>query len=327
MVPKISIALTTYNGESYLQQQLESIADQTFLPTELVIFDDCSTDKTCEIIDRFINQTNLRVKFFKNVENVGYNQNFSRALSKCVGDIVFICDQDDLWELNKIERVVQEFTSSPEALVVIHDLEFCDSQLRSLGEYKINRVKQMGNPLDCYVTGMATAVRGDFLKLILPIPVSNVVAFDDWIHACARLVDGKKICFEVLAKYRRHDQAATSGSAINKARKSKLFDHLYSSLAGSSFKSVVYEVGKQDVLLQWLSSNYDNLLENGFSKSTDLDAAKITLFDSYTIYCGRYEILKTTGISRIILSIKFYFLGKYKYFQGLKSLIKDITIR
>ena len=61
----ISVVMATYNGEKYLKQQLDSIAAQTILPDELIIGDDCSTDKTLEILDEFKNKVSFVVKILK----------------------------------------------------------------------------------------------------------------------------------------------------------------------------------------------------------------------------------------------------------------------
>jgi len=101
---KASICLTTYNGSKYLQQQLDSFLAQSILPDELVVCDDGSTDATCEIIERFKQIAPFEVRLYKNENNLGYAQNFSKALGLCKGDFVFLSDQDDVWLPKKLNQ-------------------------------------------------------------------------------------------------------------------------------------------------------------------------------------------------------------------------------
>ena len=96
--------MATYNGQEYLSEQLESILRQTKKVDEIVIVDDCSTDGTVEMIHEYMRkypQSNIR--FFANETNLGYKKNFYKAMSLCEGDIIFLCDQDDIWKENKVD--------------------------------------------------------------------------------------------------------------------------------------------------------------------------------------------------------------------------------
>ena len=128
----ISIVMATYNGEKYLKQQLDSIAAQTILPDELIIGDDCSTDKTLEILDEFKNKVSFDVKILKNEVNKGYIKNFARVILEAKGDFVFLCDQDDFWFPNKIERVIDTFAKNPKAQLIAHNAMCTDSELKPI---------------------------------------------------------------------------------------------------------------------------------------------------------------------------------------------------
>lgn len=100
----VSVAMTTYNGSSFLTEQLRSLLRQTRRPDEVVICDDGSQDGTAELARQFIRAHGLsgwRVE--ENPENLGYICNFRRAMRMTHGDIVFLCDQDDIWAADKIE--------------------------------------------------------------------------------------------------------------------------------------------------------------------------------------------------------------------------------
>ena len=102
---KISVAMATYNGEKYIVEQLDSIRNQTRPADEVVICDDCSTDRTVEIVNRFICEHNLEEKWRieVNERNLGYASNFIGALRKTTGDYIFFCDQDDIWVPDRVE--------------------------------------------------------------------------------------------------------------------------------------------------------------------------------------------------------------------------------
>lgn len=101
---KISVAMTTYNGADFLLPQLQSLLAQTRLPDEVVICDDGSRDNTVDILKNFIRENKLEQwAVFENSENLGYVENFRKAMSLTTGDIVFLCDQDDIWNPRKIE--------------------------------------------------------------------------------------------------------------------------------------------------------------------------------------------------------------------------------
>ena len=105
---KISVVLTTYNGSKYIVQQLESIKSQSRNPDEVLIFDDGSTDNTIEIINDFLIRNNLKNwKFEKNNTRKGWKLNFIDGFNKAIGDIIFPCDQDDVWHTDKIEEMAK----------------------------------------------------------------------------------------------------------------------------------------------------------------------------------------------------------------------------
>lgn len=97
---KISVAMTTYNGEKYVLEQLTSILNQSMTVDEVIICDDCSTDQTCTLIQSI---KDSRIKLFHNQENCGYIENFYRAIKETSGDFIFLADQDDIWRQDKVQ--------------------------------------------------------------------------------------------------------------------------------------------------------------------------------------------------------------------------------
>lgn len=101
----VSVVMATYNGEKYLQEQIDSILSQTYPIYELIIQDDGSTDQTVAIAYKYTKKY-PQVKVFVNERNIGLNQNFKTAVMRATGDFVAISDQDDVWYPQKIERQI-----------------------------------------------------------------------------------------------------------------------------------------------------------------------------------------------------------------------------
>ncbi len=100
---KLSIAMCTYNGAAYLSEQFESLATQTRVPDELVVCDDSSTDKhTREMVEAFARRAPFAVRLFVNKQNLGSKRSFELAIRRCRGEIIFLCDQDDVWREDKL---------------------------------------------------------------------------------------------------------------------------------------------------------------------------------------------------------------------------------
>jgi hypothetical protein len=203
--------MATYNGGRYIREQLSSIATQTHRIDELVVSDDGSTDDTLSILRNFADDAGFSVRILQNAHRLGYPQNFSRALSGCIGDIVFLADQDDVWFPRKVATTLEVFSRAPKILYVIHDLEICRDDLTSLGETMISRRHKDTDLQRDYCTGAAVAVRGAFLRLCLPIPDLRGITHDAWLNRCAWLLGSKTIHGEALVKFRRHTNNSSSG--------------------------------------------------------------------------------------------------------------------
>ena len=102
---KISIAMCTWNGISYLPSQLDSIAKQTRRPDELVICDDASRDNTIVLLRSFAVTANFPVHIIENPARLGSTANFSKAISLCQGDVIVFSDQDDVWQIEKLAMI------------------------------------------------------------------------------------------------------------------------------------------------------------------------------------------------------------------------------
>jgi len=213
---RISIALCTYNGEKYLEDQLESIAFQTRLPDELVVCDDRSSDRTIEIIESFASTAKFPVCLTVNKRTLGSTKNFEKAIRLCQGDIIALSDQDDVWHPEKLMRLECTFAEKSNVGAVFTDAQVVDERLIPLG-YSLwksagfggreQRRLAEGGAFDVLlrrnvVTGSTMAFRSDFKNLVLPIPENHV--HDAWIAIIISAVAKVAALPEPLIKYCQH---------------------------------------------------------------------------------------------------------------------------
>ena len=108
---RISVAMCTFNGEKFLEAQLDSVAQQTLKPIELVVCDDGSSDDTQAIVVRFAQSAPFAVRYISNPSRLGYRLNFMNAARQCTSDLIAFCDQDDIWCADKLKRAAVPFAN------------------------------------------------------------------------------------------------------------------------------------------------------------------------------------------------------------------------
>jgi glycosyltransferase involved in cell wall biosynthesis len=118
-MPTASVAMATYNGARFITAQLDSILAQSELPDEIVITDDGSTDDTLSIIAAFAERSPVPIRFHANAERLGFARNFMKAIELCRSELIFLCDQDDIWAEHKVERMKAAF-DDPQVYLAYH---------------------------------------------------------------------------------------------------------------------------------------------------------------------------------------------------------------
>jgi glycosyltransferase involved in cell wall biosynthesis len=324
MSQSVSVAIATYNGGAYLQEQLESIARQTVLPTEVVICDDASSDNTVAVIKEFASCAPFPVRLLVNEHNVGYTQNFNRALEECKSEIVFLCDQDDVWLPEKIERTLELFRNNPLVVLTIHDLAFCSKELIPVGQTKLERMSDGYEIMRDYVVGMATAVRRSFLQMCLPIPNQAGMAHDRWLHDCALAVEGKVIVEEVLAQYRRHNTNATAESAVNVGFMTNRWTFLWDRFREPSKIKLLPSI-PDSPLSDWLSERRHELIMDGYLKSEDIDALIKRENEKTMVLRERNRLLQLSRWRRVVPVARLFCKGGYHKFFSWGSAVKDLV--
>lgn len=134
---RCSVAMSTYNGERFLREQLESVLRQTHPVDELVISDDGSSDGTMEIIRELQSaHPEISWRVLTSSENQGFRKSFRRSIMNCSGDVIFLCDQDDVWTEGKVERTLDILDQNPQILSLISDFKTIDASGRLLNPEK-----------------------------------------------------------------------------------------------------------------------------------------------------------------------------------------------
>lgn len=218
--PLISIALCTYDGENYLAEQLESLIHQSYHNLEIIIIDDRSSDRTWEILKSFEAQ-DQRIKLIQNETNLGYVKNFEKAIYISEGQYVALCDQDDIWELDKVEIL---FNKVKGGLFIYHD-----SQLIDVNGHNLNRVSDImnmyygSNPLpflfnNC-ISGHSCLFRNDFVEILKQNGGFNSRFYHDWWMAFLAANYGEIAYVDKpLVKYRQHSQSNTNILNLNEKK-------------------------------------------------------------------------------------------------------------
>jgi glycosyltransferase involved in cell wall biosynthesis len=121
----VSVAMTTFNGATYLEEQLESLLAQRHLPGELVVGDDGSEDETLAILDRFAAKAPFPVLIERNPSRLGFRTNFIRTAERCRCELITFCDQDDIWRADNLLKVAECF-EEPDVLLTFHNARIVD---------------------------------------------------------------------------------------------------------------------------------------------------------------------------------------------------------
>jgi glycosyltransferase involved in cell wall biosynthesis len=217
---RLSIVICTYNGAAYLQQQLDSLLAQTRLPDEIVMSDDGSADASQSILQAFAERARglgIAVQLWSNPGNLGYVENFSKALQQATGDVLFLCDQDDVWRPDKLALMATRFDNDPKLLLLHSDARLVDAQGVSLGGSLFDALRLTseekrtihdGRAFEVvlrrsFVTGATAALRRELTGMALPVAPDWI--HDEWLTAVAAAFGPMDFIDEPLIDYRQHD--------------------------------------------------------------------------------------------------------------------------
>ncbi|BEV13688.1 glycosyltransferase family 2 protein [Herbaspirillum sp. DW155] len=224
------IVMCTCNGMPYLAQQLDSLLQQDTLPDQIAIFDDASDDGTWEYVQQWAANQQIPLRLRRNESRLGVVRNFEAAVQAVDTDIVFLCDQDDIWLPFKLRLLREHFEKDP-ALTLVHtDARLVDSGghdmqaslFQSLGVSSQERAWiEQGRALDVLcrrniVTGATAAFRRELLDVALPFAPGWV--HDEWLAALAAATGKLKLEERSTILYRQHGRNAIGMEAPGVSR-------------------------------------------------------------------------------------------------------------
>lgn len=228
--PTLGVAIATFNGARYLAEQLESIRLQTKKVNALVVYDDGSNDETLAVAKRYNDifcADNIDYSVMTE-KNVGYCKNFERAISVLTTDLIFLCDQDDVWLPEKVEECVKIFSQYKDLNVLFTDafVTNCNLEIRKkISDIMKYPSKDFTYPCNWPVSrntcvGATMVLKRTFLKSILPIP-SFQRSHDAWIARVAALNNCLAYLPKPMIYYRQHENNVIGAGAFNKSKLQK----------------------------------------------------------------------------------------------------------
>ncbi len=208
MSESVSVAMATFNGQRYLEEQLASLARQAVRPFELVVCDDRSSDSSFTILQKFARTAPFCVRVFQNDETLGYRSNFIKAVSLCRGSLISFCDQDDIWHEQKIGRLAGYFSTSHN-LAASHDFSvFYADGRAAIGSYFDFLNRSGFSPAHC-VKGCTTTFRRTLIEDFGWPDSASKISPDTWVCLVAALLRKRGFIAQTLIAYRVHEGNAS----------------------------------------------------------------------------------------------------------------------
>lgn len=209
----ISVCIATYNGEKYLREQIDSILSQLSDNDEVIISDDSSNDSTISILESY---EDARIKIYRNQKFKSPIYNFENAIKHAKGDVIFLCDQDDIWLPNKVNIMVDALKNSD---LVLSNCKILDASLNISDRYffEVNRSHKgfFNNLIKNSYIGCCMAFRKSILNYTLPFP-KNLAMHDLWIGLSVEFRGKTTFLNEPLMLYRRHGNNVSSSGEKSK---------------------------------------------------------------------------------------------------------------
>lgn len=326
MDEQIDILLATYNGEKYLKEQIDSILNQTYKNIKLIVSDDCSKDKTVEILKEY-EKKDERVEIYIQEKNLGVVKNIEFLLSKVESKYYMLSDQDDIWNEEKVEKSLEKLKEE-NADLVFGDLEVVDKDLKtvypSFGDFMLlnDKIEKYINTdklnylYNC-VTGCTILAKKETINYILPLPnESKYLIHDHWIGLMVSLHGKVAYIKEKYIKYRQH-----GNNEIGAKKVSHFMDNLddvrelFVTVKLELFKGYVDNNEKFPERIQKLNIkalNYFEMLKD--KKKLNLKGwnifHKLYKTEKFMYYIENFMIMNLPVIGRGLFKIRIFILKK-----------------
>lgn len=321
-MPRSAVVLCSYNGERFLPAQLDSLRAQTRQPDVYVLSDDVSSDAGWDLLQAFGREraeAGCEVILHRNDANLGYVRHFEQALQRADAEVLFPCDQDDVWHSRKIERMLAEFARRPGLMVLHGDARLVDGEGRDLGRRLLQVLEvtpaeltamHAGRGFDVLlrrniVTGAAMALRREVLRDALP--VADHWAHDEWLALIGAMLGEADTLEEAVIDYRQH-----GGNQIGVRERSVVQRHLGLGVGRRAF-------------LQRLVSRQQGLLAHIKQQGGDVDSVGLNEIRDRLTHAEVRAHLAPSLPARVPQVLREWRSGRYTRFgSGWRSVMTDL---
>lgn len=299
--------MATYNGVQFIEEQLDSIRNQTRKLDEVLIYDDGSNDGTITTVKEYILKYNLKNWVFKqNKKNMGYSANFAQMLKKTTGDIIFLADQDDIWSLEKVENMVKVMSENSDIQLLASDLSplYMSDTAPKINYEQFNKGKELieikfgGRWIKPVRPGCSYCIRKEIITQFFKI-WSKDFPHDCILWNISCLSDGAWYYNKPMMKYRRHENNASNLGKRN----------------------IEYRISCIDEELEIINT----VLQNSEMLNIENKDTKIKFLQRQnTLYSNRKASLKNRNFITLFLNIlKIRYMGRSRYwFTDLYYILK-----
>jgi glycosyltransferase involved in cell wall biosynthesis len=316
----ISVAMCSFNGERFISDQITSILNQTVIPSEIVVVDDGSSDRTVEILQQIIKKSehsSIRISLIRNSDRLGVTSNFEKAISATSGDIIFLSDQDDIWLSDRIETYLNHWESEGPTQLIFSDATLIDAQGKVLQSSLFKGLKVTRREIDFaengklfevlikrnIVTGATAALSRSLFEIAAPFPKSWL--HDEWLAIIAAANGQGRLVRDKSIGYRQHD-----ANVIGLKRRTFNYwlGYLFASRAGR-----FAELNERNLVLQ----SKLNQLQSGYVELVNQKAQ----FDRERTISPQSRLMRIPNVLRNVVN------GSYTRFasNGRPEAIRDLT--
>lgn len=266
----IDVALATYNGSTFIREQIASIRNQTYKNWRLLISDDNSTDSTVAIVKELMLEDE-RIRLVNSSRQGGVVKNFNTALQESTADYIVLCDQDDIWPVDRLSMLMRQIellenNNAEKRILIFTDLMLVNEkdELIAASFYESNKI----DPLDnlkannllwrSSVYGCTTIMNRKLLDVALPIP-DYALMHDHWLALIAHKNGGLHYFDYVSIRYRQHASNVVGGSKKSLIGKVKTLR--------KNIKTINIQADKTLRMLK--DNNFHYLQENKMERKSD----------------------------------------------------------
>ena len=299
--PTVAVVVATYNGATYLPAQLESIVQQTYKPSQIIIVDDASLDDTLQVANNFAAH-HPEVMVVQNETRLGYIKNFEKGMLLANANYIALSDQDDIWMPNKIEVLIHAIGDQ---MLAYSDSELIDANGQLLNQ-KMSSIKNqlayhtpIMYAIGAWAPGHALLFKKELVDKAAPFP--TLVTHDFWLGFVATCYSKVVYVNEPLVHYRQHTQNAI-GADTTKNKSASLTMAQKKQKARARMELLynkVKEAGHQHAgVFEKINNSYAS-----FSLINNYNRAK--LFFDYRGLILAYK--KKSALLKVLFAVKMFF--------------------